>query len=237
MPRYGAFTLLTSCSRCGQPLPINAPALSARCAACNASVAVVADVWGDLLVLFDDEHELLTEGTTRHHGTSIASMDARCSFARSFPSCDGCSTPLPLDIALDADLDLRCASCGRAARVYPVPGWLRDVCATAQQIYALDGGARPSPGHAAPADASGAAGPVAIVCPQCGGALHASADGARVVRCRFCSADVVLPARTVQEWFVRFDGETAAHRRARVAREANEHNARMKAAAKADRDE
>jgi hypothetical protein len=38
--------------------------------------------------------------------------------------------------------------------------------------------------------------------------------------------------RTVHEWYVRFDGETVAHRRARVAKEANDHNARVAAEAK-----
>ena len=67
-----------------------------------------------------------------------------------------------------------------------------------------------------------------MTCPACGGGLHPGADGDRLARCRFCSAEVVLPARKVEVWFARFDGETAAHRRARVAREASEHNARAK---------
>jgi hypothetical protein len=101
-----------------------------------------------------------------------------------------------------------------------VPGWLHEVCTAAQQIFSLDRGAGRDPG-----DAAAAAAAVVLACPACGGGLHV-ADGDRVARCRFCSAEVVLAARKVEPWFVRFDGETAADRRARVAREANEHNAR-----------
>jgi hypothetical protein len=221
MPRFGAFTLLVTCTSCGHPLPVNAPGLSARCGACDAVVRVPAGVWGDLLVLFDDEHQHLTEGTTRHHTANLASMDdVRCTFALCLPRC-ACGTALPLDVALDAEVDVSCTGCSRRTRVYPVPGWLRAVCPTAEQVFSLDRGAGRDPSEVQAASA-----PVVIACPACGGGLHLAADGDRVARCRFCSAEVVLPARKVEAWFVRFDGETAADRRARVAREANEHNAR-----------
>jgi DNA-directed RNA polymerase subunit RPC12/RpoP len=135
MARFGAFTVLTSCARCGQPLPINAPVLSVRCGGCNTDVAVPAGFWGDLLVLLDDEHDLLTEGKPRHLTWTIASIDARCSWARALPCCGGCGQSLPLDIALDAERDLSCPGCGHGVSVYPVPGWLREVSPTAQQVY------------------------------------------------------------------------------------------------------
>jgi hypothetical protein len=36
--------------------------------------------------------------------------------------------------------------------------------------------------------------------------LHPGADGERIAQCRFCSAEVVLPPRKIERWFVRFDG-------------------------------
>ena len=140
MPRFGAFTVLVTCTGCGQPLPVNAPGLSARCGACDGVVGVPAGVWGDLLVLFDDEHEHLTEGVTRHHTGNLATADdVRCTFALSVPRC-GCGAALPVDVALDteADVDVGCPSCGRRARVYPVPAWLREVCSTAEQLVRLE---------------------------------------------------------------------------------------------------
>jgi DNA-directed RNA polymerase subunit RPC12/RpoP len=241
MPRFGAFTVLSSCSRCGQPLPINAPVLSVRCGGCNADVAVPAGFWGDLLVLLDDEHDVLTEGKPRHLTSSIASSEARCSWARALPCCGRCGQSLPLDIALDAERDLSCPGCGHGVSVYPAPGWLREVSPTAQQVYSDERSPGRAPPNAPSAGMSDAPKPIVMPCPQCGGTLKLGGDSQRLVQCHFCSADVFLPdalwsrlhpVRTVHEWYVRFDGETVAQRRARVAKEANEHNARVAAEAK-----
>ncbi len=201
--------MLTSCASCAEPLPIDVPTRTVTCASCSAQTEVAVDVWGDLLVLLDDEYELLEEGRVRHHTTSIASMDAHASFTRTMPRC-ACGVALPLD----ASSDVSCA-CGRVMHVGPLPSWLSVLSPTAQAIYHAD------------ANASFAK-PTALTCPRCGGALDIEKS---VTRCRFCATNVAMTVRAghqPQTFYVRFDGETVRARRARVAREANEYNARNK---------
>lgn len=214
-------------------MPINAPVRRAHCRGCDASIDVPVDVWGDLLVLFDDEHEHLTLGQVRHHGTSIAGVDARCSFALTSPTCERCHALVPVDIPLDLRHDVPCGACGTRFHVYPVPEWLQKLSPTAQQIYARDLGEAHGESGMQASIPQGTA-PIVMSCPQCGGSLRLGSDVTRTLTCHYCTSDVYLPddlwqrihpAKTVKEFFVRFEGETVAARRARASREANEHNA------------
>jgi hypothetical protein len=122
---------------------------------------------------------------------------------------------------------------------------------TAVQIYAVDPGAGAAGAGAAP-HVEDAARPVVMACPHCGGALRLSGESERLVPCQFCKADVYLPddlwrrlhpAKTVREWFVRFEGKTSfeltqeAHERAAAERARADREAELARTAAAEEEE
>lgn len=231
MPRYGAFTVRADCLRCGQPVPINGPFQSMHCAACQADTPVHDGLWAVLLTKLDDDWAQMPEGAASRLTKTIDGPTYHCSFARSVPRCDKCGAALPTDVPLEVERDVFCTACGDGASVYPAPRWLRYSAPNAQQVTSVDRGGGVEARGARPAQVVQAPAPVVMACPQCGGALQLTGDSERTAQCRFCSVDVYLPddlwkrlhpVRTVREWYVRFDGETAAHRieRERAAREA-----------------
>jgi hypothetical protein len=225
MSRFGSFTVRTECERCGMPLPINGPVRTARCGACQAELGVPASVLGELLVTLDDAHAAMSDGATRSRVWELAEKRFHCSYTRSAPRCGKCSQPLPVDVALDAERELPCETCGVSMGVYPAPEWVKQLSPTSQQVYSTVQSRAMTAGEA-PAKVADATAPVVMPCPRCGAALEVVGESERTVKCRFCSTDIFLPdelwsrlhpVRTVHEWFVRFDGETRAEREARYA--------------------
>jgi hypothetical protein len=62
-----------------------------------------------------------------------------------------------------------------------------------------------------------------MTCPQCGAALHLTAESQRTTTCQFCHVDVFLPdelwrclhpVKVVQPWWVRFEGSTRRQEKA-----------------------
>jgi hypothetical protein len=95
---------------------------------------------------------------------------------------------------------------------------------TAVQIFLTD---PRDAARGAPVALPEAARPVLMQCPGCGGPLAITHDSPRTTRCQHCKADVYLPddlwrrlhpAKTVREWYVRFEGETDREREAENAR-------------------
>jgi uncharacterized integral membrane protein len=243
MSRYGAFTVRTECARCGQPVPINGPFQVMHCGACQADTPVHDGLWAVLLPRVDDRYHEMPEGVPERFSRGIDGLTYHCSFARSAPRCDKCGVALPLDATPGAERDVFCTSCGDGASVYPAPEWLRTIVPSAQQIYSVDRGGGAEARRGVPlGGVVESPQPIVMPCPQCGGALHLGGDSERVVKCKFCSADVYLPddlwrrlhpVRTVREWFVRFDGETGAQREQRqiAEREARRRQRESEAAA------
>lgn len=207
------------------PLPVNGPVRTARCGACQAELGIPEKLWGELLVALDDAHDTMTDGATRSRVWDSLERKFHCSYTRLLPRCGKCSRPFPLDVAVEVDRELPCETCGVSMSVYPAPDWVTHVSPTSQQVYSTVRSVAMDAGEAA-AKVPDAAAPVVMPCPRCGGALEIVGESERTVKCRFCEADVFLPdelwsrlhpVRTVQEWFVRFDGETRAEREVRYA--------------------
>jgi len=230
MARFGAFTVRTECGQCGQPVPLNGPFRAVHCNACQADAAVPDGLWNTLLGKLDDEHDAMPEGAATRQTSTLDGNAYHWSLSRCLPRCDKCSATLPLDVPPGDERDVFCTGCGDGASVYPAPPWLRAMVPTAQQVTSVDRGAGADARRAVPVGGVvEAAQPVVMPCPQCGGALQLAGDTERVVKCRFCAADVYLPddlwrrlhpVRVVREWFVRFEGETRANRARRASQQA-----------------
>lgn len=216
--RYGAFTYRTQCRHCGQPLPVLFPAEEASCAHCLKTSPLAEESFSELLYAFDDNHPYLFEAKPHPETRTFRGLPVSTTARRvDKPLCDKCNAPLPTDRIADGETrDVFCASCGDAASTAEVPAWLSKLVPQARQIFSVDPGAGTAEGPRAEADAQ-AARPIVMACPQCGGTLRVTSDTARLLPCQFCSTDVYLPdpvwarlhpAKTVREWFVRFEGPT-----------------------------
>lgn len=205
--RFGCFEIRTSCTQCGNPLVLNGPQLKPKCDSCLQVVDVPAGIWkGWLENLLDDYGELDWK-----HGASSTIMSgeftAKVNYYRLKPRCPECKEDLGVDVESGTDEILHCLKCGKGSLdTFPAPEWLRNIL-PANQVYGAEREVeKRSEMEAAPK-------PIVMACPQCGGTLKATAESERIMPCAYCNVDVYLPdavwrklhpARTIQEWFIRF---------------------------------
>jgi hypothetical protein len=219
--RYGAFTYRAQCRHCGQPLPVNFPSAEAHCTHCLKSTALAPESFGELLHAFDDRHRELVAGQPHAATRDFAGLAVTTSFRLVVkPLCEKCGATFPDERIADGETrNLFCASCGDPASTAKVPAWLAAAVPQARQILSVDPGVGSAEGAAGPPPEADhqAARPIVMSCPQCGGTLRITAETDRVLPCQFCTTEVYLPdpiwlrlhpARTVREWFVRFEGAT-----------------------------
>jgi Zn finger protein HypA/HybF involved in hydrogenase expression len=221
--RSGGVSLRTTCNRCGQPLPLNAPVRRATCAACSADVTLPDGIWTCALDELEMSYESLAEDAPRTHTATIDGFPLTFEVRRAVPRCEKCGQAYPDDRMGDGSTrDLFCVGCGDPGSTYPAPDWLRSLVPTAVQIVSTDrGGAAEaglvSGGGGAAAAPTQASVPVVMSCPQCGGPLRITDDMARLVPCTHCHAEVYLPdelwrrlhpAKVSRLWYVRFEGKS-----------------------------
>lgn len=237
--RFAGFTMRTECTRCGMPLPLNAPAEVVTCNQCQTEVRVPAALWSYALERFECD-ERPPAGKMRTEVATVAGFSLQLQVANMKPLCEKCSAEYPVEaVAGDAATDFACTSCGDPASTWPAPDWLRKGVPTLRQIISTDpGGATAATGQALDGQLTEEPAPVAMACPQCAGSLRITAKHERIVPCQFCNTDVFLPdevwrrlhpVKTVQWWFASFEGRTALE----AQRDADEAQMRAdKAAAK-----
>ncbi|MBP7737821.1 MAG: hypothetical protein KA369_17700 [Spirochaetes bacterium] len=217
MPRYGCFELSTTCGNCGQPAPVNGPLRRIICAGCHKPIAIPPDIIGGFLNEFENEGESLDAGEGRAATLMSGAGTYKYKFWALRPKCAGCGTALP-EFDADADRSISCETCGASIDAYPAPPWLIEIVPSATQCLSpqreTTGGEKPlaKPDESSPT-------PVVMTCPQCGGALKVTEESKRILTCGYCSVDVYIPdvvwtrlhpAKGTAQWFVRFEGKTAA---------------------------
>lgn len=228
--RYGGFTFRVTCRHCGQPGPVNLPAQEHACAFCQETTAIPPTLFGDLLEMLDDEYRELSPGEVQTYEDDAEGVEAVVSYRRvDKPLCEKCKQPYRDESIADGSArDIFCASCGDPASTAPVPAWLVARVPTARQLVSVHRGTAGGAG-VAPEIAAEAAQPIAMACPSCGAGLTITHEHARTTPCTFCNVSVYLPdplwrklhpVRTVQEWFVGFEGETAREKARAKTREA-----------------
>ena len=220
--RYGSFTFRVTCRHCGQPGPVNLPTRTHACAYCQQLMELPPELFGDLLGLFDDEHRELARGGTEHYEDEAEGLVVHGSYQRvDKPLCEKCKEPFRDESIVDGSArDIFCASCGDPASTAPVPPWLGALVPSARQIVSVQRGAAGGVGQQ-PEVAAETAEPIAMACPSCGAGLTITTEHARTTPCTFCKVSVYLPdplwlklhpVRTVQAWFVGFEGPSARDR-------------------------
>jgi len=188
--RWGRMILRSTCSSCGQPLPLTILSETIHCPYCQATETIDRQLWWQLVGMLDaltDRHEH-AEGTLGEGARQIVyQLDPAP------PACEKCGASLA-DEAVDAGYarDLRCPGCGDPAGVAPAPDWILDRIAPARTVVSADPPPGSSIGDGAP---TSTASPqlVAMACPRCGGGLEITETSGRLFQCNFCSVDVYLP--------------------------------------------
>lgn len=178
--RTVAVHLLSSCSRCGSPLPLNAMVPRLACPACSSANELDDGFW--LAVLGDED---LGTCTILRQGRKV-SLEVK----RAGPACSACGAHIPAAHALAAAGagSVACEACGAGTFVRPPPpGFAVPDC---RLLVGEDVLQMPAEGRTV--EVRGAAAPVAFNCPTCGGVLQVD-GGARVVTCGYCQGAAYLP--------------------------------------------
>ena len=206
-PRFGAFTLRTECPRCGAHLPANAPTDTVGCADCSATVDVPEGLLRSLADGFEDRWpnakaaDTTTVGDLTWRWTAAPAEGVQCAACGAEPE------------APPRGEDLVCG-CGAVTPYRDPPASLRRV---ASAVYGVE-----------VAPSTPASAPVAMACPQCGAGLTVTSAWQRLSPCSHCGVSVHLPdavwrqlhpPHTALVWTLRFDGESRAARKARIAQQ------------------
>ena len=227
--RWGRILARSTCSSCGQPLPL--PWLTDRiaCPYCHTDQVLPQRLWQGLLRELDEHSD---RGDPREATATEGARTVVYTLGPGVPRCERCDAPYPVAaLHPDEPRNFACVQCGDPASAAPVPPWIRGPVGPARQVVAvLPRPELPGGGAAAlsPADEPR---PVAMACPSCGGGLQITAASARLLGCRYCGSDVYIPddlwrrlhpVKKVEPFYVGFAGPSLWRRRVDAERRAAE---------------
>lgn len=211
--RYGIFKVMVDCTHCGNPVVVNGPLSNPRCPSCLEQVAVPPGVWSSIIGDYLESYSGYAPGSGSEGTVFSGGITAKYSAIRlppPDPACPDCEENWDLVSVGDGDDGmLSCRKCGRKTPVFPPPEWLVKEVPRAVEVFF---GERDV---AVKEEEPGEMRPVALTCPQCGGALVVDGESERTVPCRYCNVDVYLPdavwlklhpAKQAKYWMVRFRG-------------------------------
>lgn len=177
--------LLDRCEECGNDFPVNGLVQRARCTRCGAVQHLARDFWRESV------HENVGFARVpgaRGGGVTLGGPTIEC---RGLPPlCRKCATLIDMDALTrawreakdDQRAQIICESCGEAHSARKPPDWAQAIFPDAVFVFAeVTGEAGPE-----------APKPVVFKCPSCLAGLEIGGDK-RIVRCKYCEADVYLP--------------------------------------------
>lgn len=214
MQRYGCFEIRTTCSSCGQSLPINGPSKQLSCTACFEDMTISTDIIAGFLNDFEEEYEGLTEGQGRGGTLMSGSGTFKYSYWKLEPRCSSCKKPLIIPEAM-SNSTVRCSECNTEYHLYAIPDWLQKLVPSARFCCAQQPPPIENDSTRIEIDEYSTK-PVVMSCPQCAGALSVSARSERIMECGYCNSEVYIPdavwkrlhpVRKTEEWFVCFEGK------------------------------
>jgi ribosomal protein S27E len=206
---FFVYSVRSACSECGESLVFDGPTRAVTCESCQSVVEIDPQRWGGILSFRESCAEFsLTEGLTRN-SSILNTPGFHVKWGPQRPLCAKCNGFVDyMSRPAGFDGDIFCRGCGHGTPTYPVPDWLRKHQPQAFQIFGA-----PREGAAAPAVEK--PNPISFQCPDCGANLKIAAEDQRVVTCKFCKADLFLPAalwialhpkKKRTPWYVAFAG-------------------------------
>ena len=214
MNRYGCFEIRTTCSSCGQSLPINGPYRRLFCTACIEDILISPDIIAGFLNDFEEEYESLAEGQGRGGTLMSGSGTFKYSYWRMQPRCSSCKKPLSIPEVPDSSIQ-RCSECDEPYYVFSVPEWLQKQVPSARFCCTPQPPAGDTDDKGMEIDENSTK-PIVMSCPQCAGALSVSARSERIMECAYCNSEVFVPdtiwkrlhpVRKTEAWLVCFEGK------------------------------
>jgi pyruvate/2-oxoglutarate dehydrogenase complex dihydrolipoamide acyltransferase (E2) component len=169
--------ILTSCSECGSDFPVNGLVASARCLRCGADKRLPPTFWRR----YETELNIARRNLGAKSGSTWGVP----------PLCRACHALIPMNAVVEAwnaahrgePAAVACAACDESYAARLPPPWARQVFP--QLIFLL--------GEVVAHPTGTPARPVVLQCPACSASLQIGGEK-RIVRCRYCDADVYLPA-------------------------------------------
>jgi len=206
---YGCLEIGFDCTKCGALVPLNGPWESAHCDKCQTDIDVPHDYWKDIIDdIYDELKGELQEGDGRN-STIFGTFNTKLLYGRLMARCEACKTNVKVNESLTDAYTYTCEKCGRKIPIAPAPDWFKTACQKAKPVVLVNAQLQ---GEVVTKSKS-EIGPVAFVCPQCGGGLVV--DGTeRVVPCKYCKVSVYLPddlwlrlhpAMIKTRWFIGFE--------------------------------
>jgi predicted RNA-binding Zn-ribbon protein involved in translation (DUF1610 family) len=177
------------CDECGNDYPVNGLVDRARCPRCGEEHVVSPAFWRTCLA---EDVATAREPGEVSGGTLLGEHGACTRTCWGIPPlCRSCTTLLAWDAIVQSwdeahtsgSAAFHCGECGEAHRTRPPPDWATEIF---PGLVFLVGETATGAAPAVPPK------PVIFKCPSCLAPLQV--DGARrIIRCRFCEADVYLP--------------------------------------------
>ncbi len=213
--RYGCFEILTKCSSCGQPAPLNGPFEKITCSGCFKPVRIPLDTLAGFFNDFDEEHQ----GYDKGEGSGGTMFGGGGSLEYSYwnlePRCAKCKAKLP-EFSLKTDKTHACSKCNTPFYVYPASERFKNIAPSVKQFISSEKEEKSSADNDLKPDEKESS-PIVMSCPKCGGTLSVTEMSERIMKCEYCAVDVYIPDAVWQrmhpvkgtaEWFVRFEGKT-----------------------------
>ncbi len=182
-------------------------------------------MWTQLLHRHYEEDPPATIGNPSGAAREAGGFSLKFSIRTFLPRCRKCDAAFTPDI-IPAELDgiMYCPQCATELDVHPAPAWLTAFYPGCRQLIGAErepdfdsacGGRGKTPSIVDTKSLKEERQPIDMQCTRCGGTLSIGVHDTRVTTCHFCKTEFFIPdavwvrlhpVRTVEEWFLRFDG-------------------------------
>jgi len=204
----------TTCSSCGNPLPVNALVSRIHCSSCQADSDFSNELWSEsILESTLKEGITFAENEARQETVMTGQYNFQILYGRQNPRCANCKTPLDENLfeAYTSAGKAVCTKCNSEVSFRKIPDELKTIFQTVNYIAGED--ADQIPGGQSKNVEQNRSKPLLFTCPSCAGNLEI--DGKeRTITCKFCGSEIYLPddlwlrmhpVKTVGRWYLIFD--------------------------------
>lgn len=206
----------TTCTSCGNPLPLNALVDKFLCPACQHTAEFSYEFWKDSIL---DVKEILNDlkKMGENEGRNSTVMTGQYTFQRLYvnqkPRCGKCKIQLDSNKyeEFSAAGCAVCTNCGSKISVRHLSGASADTLYNINYLIGEDTDLFSSDKKSA--KTPNAVKPILFTCPSCAGNLEV--DGSeRVIKCKFCDSEIYLPddlwhrihpVKVVERWYIVVD--------------------------------
>lgn len=206
------FEIKTTCSSCGNPLPINAFAEEIVCEKCGHKNVISSDFWNSIITENINDIGKFEEGEGQNSKIITGGYEFSVLYGKQKARCQKCKTTIPEEVFNTIEEgNYKCAKCGNSVFIRKPTEFIKNIISSAMFVVGEEDGQIAT--GVKSAIKTDKAKPVIFTCPSC--AANLEVDGSeRIVTCKSCDSKVYLPddlwlalnpAKTVDRWYVMTD--------------------------------